>query len=472
MAVQQPKSKKGGREDAPYNLPPAFERAITFVACTNPRFMTRVGHEVRPELLGLKECQLAMEAAQAILRERGSGPSMPASTIQWVAARREDGKVTHADVVAVAGLFDTFDDKPAPSASELEPLLIDVVRKRLRFGIAQAAIREHNEGEWDDVQELMRREQALGQGESGIGIHGTFANAKEALARIRAMKKIPFGISELDAIMDGGAPRGTLTCLMAGPGGAKSMAMTHCAARQGIIGLFCGIATLELPSAHVLSRVLANQTGVTINEIIAGSGDGELEARLHAYKPCPPIIQDFEPHITTPDTIFEWAENIEKQFGRPLDVLYVDYADKLTASGKIDEKGMYAEMRVVYEKLRRYCDKNGLTGVTASQSRARDEKKAKVIDLEHTADSMHKARVVDQFITLNLDEDTKEMTFFVAKNRFGEGRRKAGPMPTTFATGQVAPVERQSLSDAAVRLGAPISAVLPLIQREEPGSDG
>lgn len=441
MAGQQPKTK-GSKQDAPYNFPPQVEKAVVFTACTQPRFMSRAAHELRPELLSSREGQLALEAAQSMFRVRGVGPTSPAATIQWVAMRRDDGKLTTEDVMAVAGLFDAFDGNEKPKVEDIEPLVIDMVKKRMRFNIAQAAVKEHNEAEWDDVQELMRREQALGQGEAGIGLVGTPVAGMAALAELRQMSRCALGIDELDSAIGGGVPHGTLTCLMAAAGGAKSMAMSHFEARMGLRGLFCGYATLELPAPHVLARIFANQTGLTIDEISAGTSDSELQRILTELNPYPAVVQYFEPHVTTPDTIFEWVDTVEKQHSRKLDVLVVDYADKMTASGKPDEKGMYQEMRIVYERLRIFCDRRKLVGITASQSRGRDEKKAKVIDLEHTADSIHKARVVDQFITLNYDDETKEMTFFIAKNRYGEGRKKAGPMPTTFACGQVGPVAR------------------------------
>ena len=400
---------------------------------------------MRPELLGLPECRLALAAAQAFNRERGRGPELPAITIQRVAYLRDDGKLTTEDVRAVAGLFDSYDDVPKPQVEDVEKEVLAEVKRRLRYAVAQAAVAEHREDEWEQVQGLMTREAALGQGEAGDGLVMSPSVIQETMARARMLTRAPYGIDGLDAEMAGGAPQGTLTCFMAGPGGAKSMCLSHIAGQLSLAKRFCAYATLELSSEEVISRIVSNQTGITIDEVKSGVADEDLYLRLRVFSPTPCVVQDFEPHITTVETIQAWVEGIGKRHGRPVDVLLLDYADKLTASGKADEKGMYAEMRVVYEKLRILCKRMNMSGITASQSRARDEKKGKVIDLEHVADSMHKARVVDQFITLNLDDDTKELTFFLAKNRYGEGRKKAGPYPTNFACGQVSPVVRAEI---------------------------
>jgi len=438
----KPTKKGGGRENAPYNFEPSFERGVVYLASTSPKFMARVAHELRPDLLGLPECQLALEAAQAIARERGRGPSHYAAVLQEVAAKREAGKIDQEQVRAVAGFFDTFDGQPLPNAEDFEAGALKVVKARLRFAIAQATVAEHGKDDWEQVKELQAREESLGKGEADIGIVATAEGAIEALRAFRALKRMPFGIAELDQGFGTGVPRGTLTCFMAAAGGAKSMTMSHITAQRSLTGDLVAYASLELPAELVIPRIIACQTGFTIDEVTDGSVDAQLAAALAAYpNRRPPVVQLFETSTTCAE-LDAWVKNIELREGRPIDVLVVDYADKLSATGKPDERGMYHEMRIVYEQLRGICDKRKIMGITASQSKSRDEKKAKIIDLEHTADSIHKARIVDQFITLNYDDTTGDMTFFLAKNRYGAGRKSLGPVPTNYACGQVAPVER------------------------------
>ncbi len=434
--------KKGGRQEAPYNFEPPFERGVVYLACTDPRFMAHVAHELRPELLSQPACKLALEAAQAIFRETGQSPTSWVPVVQEVASKRDDGKITTEQVKEVMGFFDTFDGQPLPRAEEYERGATKVVKARLRFAIAQAGIDEHGAEEWSKVEELRQREKSLGKKQAGIGIIATPANVTAALKRFREMPRVPFGITALDEVFGMGVPRGTLTCFMAGPGGAKSMTMSHITGQLSLKGQLVLYATLELPPEQVAARVSANQSGFTIDEITSGANDEEFHMRMATLEHTPPVVQYFDPHVTTCAILRQWVDETQQMRGRPIDVLVVDYADKLTATGKPDEKGMYHEMRIVYEQLRAICLELKIMGVTASQSKARDEKKAKVIDIEHTADSVHKARIVDQFVTLNMDDNTREMTFFLAKNRYGEGRKKAGPVPTNFACGQVSPVER------------------------------
>jgi hypothetical protein len=156
-------AKKGGVENQPYCFHPDLEKPIVYFACTDPGFMERTAHELRADLLHLPECRLAMESAQTIRRESGEAPTSAAQIIGHVSGRRDDGKVTHEEVTAVCGLFDLYDGKAVPDPAGVEQNLRKTLRKRLRHAIAQAAVAEFNNDEgWEQLDELRRREQALG----------------------------------------------------------------------------------------------------------------------------------------------------------------------------------------------------------------------------------------------------------------------------------------------------------------------
>jgi hypothetical protein len=63
--------------------------------------------------------------------------------------------------------------------------------------------------------------------------------------------------------------------------------------------------------------------------------------------------------------------------------------------------------------------------------------------LNDVADSMHKIRVADLVITLNLqDEDAEDpsIVFNIAKHRTGKAKVKIGPMPTEYERGRLCPI--------------------------------
>jgi hypothetical protein len=96
-------------------------------------------------------------------------------------------------------------------------------------------------------------------------------------------------------------------------------------------------------------------------------------------------------------------------------------------------------MRDVYEGLRLFAVERNMWCWTASQSKAKGKDKGSKHnrDVESLADSMHKGRVADLVVTLNVNDDGNEVTMFVAKNRTGKSRFAIGPLPTDFALGRM-----------------------------------
>lgn len=456
-------SKKGGKTAQPYNFAAEFERAVVYLACSDHRFLARTAHALDFDLLAQPEHRIALKAAQGILRDTGRGPTTFRALVQRVARLRDEGKISHEEVMAVSSIPDLFDAEAPPRAEQYEAELVATLRKRIRHEVAQAAIDESRKDSWENVRRLMSSEELLGKTEVGVGVRGDRAGIQASLSELMNMQRVPLGIQVLDETLGGGVPRGSLTCFMAGPGGGKSMALSHVTTQLARRQMFVAYATLELPVAYVMARYSACLTGVTIKEMEKGLGFDEFAQRTAMEQVTSPVFQSFTPHATTVDALKDWVKRTEDSAGQAIDALVVDYADKLTATGKVDERGMYHEMRIVFEEFRVWMEERKMLGLTATQSRSRDEKKAKKIDIEHTADSMHKVRIVDQFITINYDDETQEVSFFTAKNRHGEGRKTVGPIPSNYACGQIAPVERAALP-VIRRAPVPIPA-------REPGSD-
>jgi len=231
----------------------------------------------------------------------------------------------------------------------------------------------------------------------------------------------------------------------------NSMGLSHIAAQSLYDGLTVLYATLEIPEGEVLARIKANLTDMSIDSITSGDGEDECIKRLNhlgarkfptnAHRPGLGlgITKEFSPFTTTHHDIRAWVDNCEQQEGRPVDVLIVDYADRM---GAPKESGDYNAQKIVYEGLRNIIDERGIFGWTACQA-TRSSDKSKIHDLNDMSDSMHKGRIADLVITLNLRGDEgDEMEFYVAKHRTGRSRFKVGPAPHDFAHGMIAMVAR------------------------------
>lgn len=442
-------------EDAadPYGLTPEFERALVALLCSRPRFYGMVGRELDAECMVAPAAQLAVTACQEIAKGTGGGPGSPLIVIQHLRLKYDEGAVTRDEIDAVDDMIAEAEDAGLPPEDDVLAGVVPILKRRMQLAAIRLAHKEYGKRhDMDKIVTMLERADSLGQNNNSLGVKvggGSFGVIDE----LRHLERLSLGVDELDSELDGGPPRGTLTMFIGAAGDGKSMALSHWAAHACRGGLFVAYATLELPEAMVLARIKANHTKVPINAIIDGSE--EAKRRLAANPPAGPCyVKEFTPQLTTVTDLKAWVEALEELEERPVDVLMVDYADKLTAATK--EKGSYKVMELVYEYLRIWMHETKKWGGTASQSTRGDKKSRKVKDLDDVSDSINKARVVDLAVTLNLDED-EEMKFHIAKFRYGRARQTVGPLPTDFACGAIAPV---SANNPMEMLARPVEGAL------------
>lgn len=426
-----------------YQFDAGFERVVVYLSCSRPRFYGRIGRALDSQCLSNAAAALAMDAAHAIAKDNGCGADSPGLVIQRLNRWRHEGKVTHEQVIEVNELFDSVEDVdgvPQEDAvvNELRPIL----QRRMHQEAVKMAMDEYGKKrDFHRVVEIINRANALGMADMSLG-SSLGAAAFDVIDSLRHLERLPLGITELDIALGGGVPRGQMPVFVGGPGGGKSMQLSHTGAYAAMNGLFVAYATLELPRSVILARLAAGITGITIDGILENSEHARSKLAKTPLGPC--FVNDFTPQVTTVEDIGAWVQLLEESQARQVDVLLVDYADKLTskATPKEKDKGQYRAMELVYEGLRVYGATKKMWVMTASQAGRPSKDSKKKLDLEHVADSMHKVRVADLVITLNVSEENDEVTFFIAKHRTGKSRISVGPLPTDFACGLIAPIIR------------------------------
>lgn len=428
---------------APYNLDPAFERAVVALACLNQRFYGRICSELDPELFKSDVAKLAMRASRAIFRDVGHGPGSGMIVVQrlrrWVA----DGKVKFEEVKKVAEMLDDAEDAGLPDPEAVIAELSPIIALRLRDEAVQESIASFGKGgDLTKVVKLEERAARVGQADTSIG---TFLGAAswEEVQSLRHLERLTTGIVELDAVLDGGLQRGGLGMWLAESGGGKSLSLSHTAAACLANGLFVGYISYELPPPLVLARIKANLTGIPTNALMAGQ-TAEAQRILNAMAPKLGrlVVHELTPYATTVEDLFAWVENAEEFAQREMDLLVIDYADKIGVKKmREDDTSGYNSSRVVYESIRIYAHERKKFAWTASQATRRKDRKRR-LDMNDTADSMHKVRIVDLCVTINPvgeegGDESPEHEFFVAKHRTGRSRISVGPLPSAWEVGQM-----------------------------------
>lgn len=419
----------------PYNLDPAFERACVYHACATRAFYTKIGHALDAVALRDDTAKLLVAAVHDVVREHKAPPRGTLIVLQRLRRWYQEGKVAQAQIDAAADYLDadTFDPGDAEALrAELTPVLRkrkerDAVRLALEAGAG-------NDG-FDKVVAQIHAAERLGVQDTDMGV----AFGVNALAEIDALRmadKLRTGILDLDGVMDGGLWRGALGVAVAATAGGKSMFLNHQTAVAMIDGLYCAYATLELGRGLVSARVMAALTGVPINAITGGIGTDEATKELQrlASRGLGGLdIQFFTAQATTVQDLDTWIDALEQARGRKLDLLAVDYADKLAAP---KEKNEYNAMRVVYEDLRLLAVRRNLFAWTASQA-TRGRKDRKRIGTDDMADSINKARIADVVVTLN-PREPESIEYHVAKHRNSAGNVGTQPIPHEWPFGRMA----------------------------------
>lgn len=427
------------QKEEPYGFAIGFERAVVVLACLNSRFFGRVGMNIDPELLKRDEAKLAMKACRAIYKELGHGPDSGLIVLQRLKRWMDDGKVTFEQIQKVSQLFDDAEDAGLPNPDTVIGELAPVLQLRMRDKAVKTAI--HNFAQQGDLSKVVAMEaeaSRIGQADTSVG---TVLGAESwiEVSSLKDLERLRTGIPELDSHLDGGLQRGGLGVLLADSGGGKSIGLNHISGVSVLDGLFVAYATLELPRPTVLARTKASMTNIPINAL--ASGDVAAAKKILdglSHKLGHFVVQDFTPYATTVEDLFEWVDRCQDFAGHEVDVLVVDYGDKLGAKKtKTDESG-YTQGRVVFEGLRIWAHDNKKFCWTASQATRRKDQK-KRLDLNDCADSMHKIRVADLVVTLNVKDegDLQTIELFIAKHRTGPSKISVGPFPTAFEVGQL-----------------------------------
>lgn len=422
----------------PYSFTDSFERVLVGLLATSPHFYALVGNEIESDAMPTSTGKLAMEAIQSIATDTGGGPGSGLIVVQRLRRWMDEGRVTRDEMDEVDDMIADAEDEGLPASADVLAELVPTLKRRLQNKAIKLAMdRYAKRSGMDEVQRMLDRAESIGRSESGLGVKLGGAASFQAIEELRHIDRCPTSVSEIDVEIGGGLPRGQLGMFIADPGGCKSMMLSQVGAFCQRVGLNVAVCTLELPVPIVLARIKANHTGVPIDAILAG--DLEAQQKLAEKPPLGNLwVKELTPQISTPEDVRTWIDELEQSMGKPIDVVVIDYADKLTIAGVGKQNSQYQVMMHVYEDLRVLVHTGKKWGWTASQSTGRGKRKRKgSIDLEDVSDSIHKVRVVDLAISLNPEDD--EIVFFVGKNRTGKSQMTVGPLPMHLHVGCVAP---------------------------------
>jgi hypothetical protein len=426
-----------------YNLDANFECVLVTALCCRPRLFARIGYEINPEALSHPAAQLATKAARAIAFETDNGPDSLILIAQQLRRWFDEGQVRQEEIDTVMDFFDDGEDLGLPEDKGLVDQIAPVLKQKARDSAVHVAIDTLGKrGDMNTVRDLLGKAERIGVVEETVGTG--LENFESELNLIRNLVRLPTGIVELDGALGGGPERGSAWCFMGGAKEGKSMALNQVAVHAWLMGLNVVYATLELNKAWTFARIVSNVTGIPIDSLL----NGQMEEAVRQMKAfwedrTPGLLQveHFTPKVTTLDDIKDWVSRIEDKFGKEIHLVDVDYLDKVVPENK--QGSSYVEGGVVFEGYRVWMNDTQKWGWTATQARRKNKDSKKRLEIDDGSDSQHKVRVLDGLITLNKKEEGKEISYFIAANRNGVDEVTVGPLPTDFAHGRIAVVNRE-----------------------------
>lgn len=182
--------------------------------------------------------------------------------------------------------------------------------------------------------------------------------------------RIPFHLSMLNKVTDGGLPGGTLTVPLAAVNTGKSLFLCDYAANAMRKGFNVGYITLELKEKIVAQRVDANLNRVSVNSVLKSpkeiylSNIEEIRGRIKGNL----NIKEFPTKGATVLDIKKFFHDVKVKRGYQLDVILVDYLNLLNSHILIrNRSGMYEYVKSVAEELRKLAGELNVPVIAPTQ---------------------------------------------------------------------------------------------------------
>jgi len=421
-----------------YPFAPDFERTVAAMLATSESFYNRVGVHLDPARFKDERAQEIAAAAADLYARVNRAPGSDAVVLQALYAKHTSGKLHARKMAACADYLCDALDRGLPDAEVAIAQVADVLRRDGQQAVLDRAFSAFAQQEsMIDVARELEKVESIGKADAsfGVGLDG-FGDELDSLGRIERM---PIGFREIDVEMGGGMARGEFGFWLAGTKVGKSMALVGNAAIGMMRGLHVAVATLELDVHKWRARLLGTVTGTPYQDILDYGSRSVAFERYRSIKDDPEFsmgrlsIQKFGGHQTTLPSIIDWVRREEDRHGQKVELLVIDYADKLV--GKDVRDGDYTQMRDVYEGIRLWAHDTAAWAWSASQ--AQRVAMGEMPTINSCADSHHKVRVADLMVGLTRcpDEENKVKAKVLAlRNGSGDGA-ESSLLPNGFDYG-------------------------------------
>ena len=239
-------------------------------------------------------------------------------------------------------------------------------------------------------------------------------------------KRVPFDLEYMNLITKGGLPEKTLSCILAGTGVGKSLAMCHFAASNLMDSKKVLYITLEMAEERIAERIDANLLDVSLKELedLPKTAYIKKVERIRDKTEGKLIIKEY-PTATAGTGHFRHLLNelrLKKNFVP--DIVYIDYLN-ICSSARLKygaNVNSYTYIKAIAEEMRGLAVEKGIPIVTATQT-TRSGFSNSDPGLEDTSESFGLPATVDLMIALVSSEELEALNQIMVKqlkNRFND----------------------------------------------------
>jgi len=260
-----------------------------------------------------------------------------------------------------------------------------------------------------------------------------FDDFQAILDRIRkdTADKIKIGIPPIDAALNGGLPRGSLTVWVGTTNSGKSVVLTTHAVSCMLQGNKVLYIELEMSEEIVLARFIGCYTGINLNrltrneEFLTNEEKQKIREARDFFKKYLKIriVKDEVRYV---EDLSVFCKNIKAKFD--YSALFIDYGMKLSSKERFKDR--YEKLGEVYDRIQRIGMANDAIVVSAAQGNRAGRKKTRysnkesdLLRLDDIADSNwinNNAGFVLTISKSERDEANNQIRFLLDKQRLGK----------------------------------------------------
>ena len=275
-------------------------------------------------------------------------------------------------------------------------------------------------GDPDKVVETLTMADQIGKTDRSVGLGLTFDGVVEDDT---ALVVCPTGIAPFDHLKDDGIRGGQMLTILAATNDGKSLMLAQMAAANIRAGNNVLVHTTEQRDVAALAKVAADLTSIPYKDLEHNVGNARAKAskimarlrKVHGWGEL--SVKESAPDFATPAETEAFAEDFEREFNVPPDLIVVDYADRVSAGGK-PGRPRYDVQGEVWQAYQNMAVRRMCVVATASQAKPLDKGQT-WRGKDHFRDTLRKGHYADVCVSLNWADDRKKGGLHVFKDRMG-----------------------------------------------------